>query len=172
MPIFLIRHPALTIASYARVAGRWTPGLSDDVSLQWCKDLYLWYTSHEGTTASPIILDADDILTSPATLYKIADLTGLDRDQIVFSWDLDDEEEKKAWHPVKLKMTKSLANSTGIVTKGKLGSELNVENEIEKWRKEFRELGESVPEVMETMLRKEMVIYEFLRERRLKVDDV
>ena len=63
-------------------------------------------------------------------------------------------------------MTETLRESKGVI-KEKTPRELDVEAEVEKWKEEF---GEEVSEFLQAVVRETIGDYEYLRDRRLKVD--
>lgn len=164
-PIFVIRHPALAIPSYVRVVGKWDVGVRAEATQKYSKQLYDWFSSRRRPSNSEILLiDSDDVLTNPTILQKVCQATGLDSNEITYSWNVATEEDKKAMLPIALKMEKNLHDSTGIV-EGTLGRDINITDEVNKWKTEF---GNETAIGMAEMLERELVYYTYLTEKRLR----
>ena len=128
----------------------------------------------------PIILDAYDVMHSPKTVLRFCEMTGLDKSLVQFEW--GEKDEQSAWEKgggektgtwegelvdqAARMMTETLRASKGVM-KEKTPKEVNVEAEVEKWKTEF---GGEVAEFLEAAVRETVGDYEYLRERRLKVD--
>lgn len=94
-PTFLIGHPASTIPSLFRAIRH--EGFDRAVkelepverSLYWQRKLLEFYEESykEGGIDKPIVLDADDMMTSQELMLKYAKVAGLDPEKLRFSWE-------------------------------------------------------------------------------------
>ncbi|KAK4141551.1 uncharacterized protein C8A04DRAFT_14036 [Dichotomopilus funicola] len=183
-PTFLIRHPALVIPSLYRSRANQASVDSDQVpqlpllpetTMKWTRSLYEFYRAHFASSPPPegeenrwpIVLDADDIMTSPALVQKYASLTGLDPERLRFNWQKASAEEMEKLNPMHRAMVGSIMGSEKVDLSKVAGEELDIAAEAEKWRVEF---GEEVGRRMEGEVRGMMGDYEVLRAARLRVD--
>lgn len=94
-PVFTIRDPRLVVASGSRLlAGPMgfsinTPTLSS-VSPFWSRTLYDWFVSHG---IKPLIVDADDYMTSSEFVRKLCREAGLNEDEAWLQWDAGTKKE-------------------------------------------------------------------------------
>ncbi|KAI1322744.1 hypothetical protein F5Y16DRAFT_385721 [Xylariaceae sp. FL0255] len=181
-PTFLIRHPIMQLPSLIRAvhakemadlkfAASTTPK-DVEMSSKWIRSLYDFYASQKSTSTSngksnsfPIILDADDVMLYPALVEKYADIVGLDREKLRFSWKKATEEEMEKLDPQARHMLKSLNASDGV-DPSKLAANYNLDDEAKKWRVEF---GEARGANLEKLVREALPDYEYMRERRLRL---
>lgn len=185
MPIFLIRHPALAFPSFYRVhlereggedpyggKDRW---LSIFMTLHWSRRLYDWYTTlysnetehtsdPQETATWPIILDADDIISEPRIVERLAGIIGMDVTQLKFSWAPATAEEIEKLSPLARRMLSTLSASDGIQEHNS-AAHIDIDEETKKWREEF---GESKGQKLEEWVRAAMPDYEFLKDRRMR----
>ncbi|MEM7459035.1 MAG: HAD family hydrolase [Pseudomonadota bacterium] len=93
--VFLIRHPARVIASYARKM----PDVSlEAIGFPQQLDLFEHAERLEGST--PLVIDSDDILRDPeAALKLLCDGLGLNWDAQMLSWSAGRKTEDGAWAP-------------------------------------------------------------------------
>ncbi|KXJ88405.1 hypothetical protein Micbo1qcDRAFT_185026 [Microdochium bolleyi] len=189
-PTFLIRHPALMLPSYYRTCpdhikmataaaaaaavpaggpSKKKKGEPSDLemSMKWIRALYDFYAdyfSQQGRGA-PVVLDADDIMQSPSQLVpRYAELVGMDPGKVQLSWERASERAIKGLLPNERRMLDTILASSGVDA-SKVAGDVDVEVEVEKWRKEF---GDGRAQKLETWVRAAMPDYEFLRERRMK----
>ncbi|KAJ4130520.1 hypothetical protein NW754_009571 [Fusarium falciforme] len=147
-PTFLIRHPALSLASMYRAARSDVLGRTDkepsiiERSSTWSRSLFDFYEAeHDNGGERPLVLDADDMMTSPELMLKYARLTGLDPDKLRFS-------------------------ASDSVNLNKVASNLDVAEKAAKWRAEF---GDEDGSKLESWVRAAMPDYEYMRSKRLKI---
>ncbi|KAJ1328219.1 hypothetical protein MN608_07555 [Microdochium nivale] len=191
-PTFLIRHPALILPSYYRTcldhikmaaaaAAVATPppasGLPKkkgeptdlEMSMKWIRTLYEFYAeyfSQQGRTA-PMVLDADDIMKCPSRLVpRYAELVGLDPHKVQLSWERASEKSIKGLLPNERRMLDAILASSGVDA-SKVAGDVDIDLEVEKWRKEF---GEARAQKLKTWVKAAMPDYEFLRERRMQAE--
>jgi hypothetical protein len=148
-PIFQIRHPALMFPSMLRAQARvmedtntQNPRLTISLTLRPSRDLYDWYVQNEDRTGrKPRIIEADDIMNNPAAVRQLCLETGLDPDAVQYEW-----EERTVENPVMASFLTTINASKGIV-QGLDSSNLDIEAEKVKWKKEFGEqTGEELAE--------------------------
>lgn len=172
-PTFLIRHPAMVITSMYRAAihagfNRESnePHVSERTYF-WTRSLYDFYASSRDTSSPfPIVLDADDMMTSPALMTKYAKTVGFDPDQLRFQWDKVSAEALAEMSQIRRHMQSSLHASDGI-NMSKVAGDIDIAKEAVEWRKEF---GEEGGRNLEGWVRAAMPDYEYLREKRFRLD--
>jgi len=182
LPTFLIRHPIAVFLSYYRV---FHSRRNDDaeemkevqgqirrrMTLKWTRDLYDWYMSiwvrlgPENCQQSSILLDAEDVLTSPELMQKYCQLVGLDGSKLQFSWDPLSQDEVSKYMPVWQRMRETLFALSGIRT-DKLAANLNFETDLAKWKEEF---GDEKGLYLRDLVVAAMPGYEYLRSKRLSL---
>jgi hypothetical protein len=182
LPTFLIRHPMVVFRSYYRLFYSRRNGnaeemqevqgqLSRCMTLTWTRHLYDWYMSiwvrlgPENCQQSPIILDADDVLTSPELMQKYCQLVGLDESKLQFSWEPLSPDDVSKHEPGRQRMRKTLFASSEIRT-DKVAANLDLETEVVKWKKEF---GEEQGLYLQGLVAAAMPDYEYLRNKRLSL---
>lgn len=173
-PIILIRHPALVMPSYIRVCSdSGADALANNrATLSLSRILFDWYRemAKSGTrekAPEPIVVDAADFMTSPALLRRLCAITGLDPDKIAFDWDAASAEILSSETELRKTFLKTMFSSTRVRAE-RAGTDINVQNEVQKWRAEF---PKDVSEWMENKLPEEMEHYEYLKAHRLLPDD-
>lgn len=165
MPSFIIRHPALMIASNFRAF----PDLrkQDDPDYEVHKDTEAlmqcnWHWSRQlfdlydqnivrpseskgrecrewGGVNWPIVLEADDIMLCPDVVRRYAKLCRLDESKLRFSWDSAPEEVTKNQNRRMNRMRDTIQASTGVM-KSKISEGIDIDTEAMKWKKEFGEV--------------------------------
>ena len=188
--VFLIRHPALMFPSYHRAMMKmglqsmpldWMERVMTlNTTLRWTRMLYDW-SLEQGHT--PYLLDAHDVITNPMVLVRFCELTGLDAVKLRFEWDekrdppspantnnsssttLSYERRNLAREEI---MLSTLLNSSGVISE-KAPENIDVAAELHKWKDEF---GDEVAMMIDRAVQESMPHYEYLKERRLRVDDM
>lgn len=130
--------------------------------LGWQREMYDWFVAH-GIT--PIVVDAEDYMSSPEYVRLVATKLGLSPEHCVFKWEKTAAEEQEKMHPMYVKLQQTLLNSEGMV-EGKVIREVDVEVEEGKWREEW---GSEVAGLLRETTEVGMGHYEYLRERRLRL---
>lgn len=93
--VFLVRHPARVLASYAK---KMTTVSMD--ALGFAQQLELFNLVHETTGEIPIVIDSDDILKDPRTaLQSLCEQLGIEFDDAMLSWAPGSRAEDGAWAP-------------------------------------------------------------------------
>lgn len=179
-PVFLIRHPALTIPSLFRAYGDIGP-IDDSAceaaemrvktTFRFSRQLFDWYvgrfeqpSKQEGFR--PIVIDAVDAINDQQLVRKFAEMVGLDTNRLIFNWSkVSQQDGGKIGDVVSERMRSTIDSSTGII-KTKAPQDLDISAEANAWRDEF---GQEHAQLIETWVREAMPDYEYLRSRRLQV---
>lgn len=99
IPVFLIRHPALTFESWYKVESRVAPidpldkSWAFSISFHYTRDLYDWYmaryeakkASGEPDSPCPMVIDADDVLEGES-LARLCEACQMDPSLIEREW--------------------------------------------------------------------------------------
>ncbi|KAI0197991.1 hypothetical protein F4808DRAFT_437313 [Astrocystis sublimbata] len=176
-PTILLRHPAMMFPSLFRtaqldmkVAGRGRSQLEPfevEATLKFARTMYEFHAERFGKDSQwPVILDADDVISSPELVMKYAKIVGLDPEKIRFSWDKLSEEKISKMDTGEQVMLSSINASTGV-DKSKLAGNVDIAAEVAKWKEEF---GEEKGSKLERWVRGAMPDYEYLRSKRLTLD--
>ena len=179
----LVRHPALAYPSHFRAAKDTTwskeENLEDDggfelqCSLRLTRKLYDFYDEKFGRMKKqyggvdwPVVLTGDVVMTEPETVRRFAALARLNMDKLRFQWDPASKERMERTTERGKRMYSTLFASTGI-DRSKAADSIDIEVEVEKWRKEF---GDHAASKMEGWVRAAMPDYEYLKARRLRAE--
>ena len=168
VPIFTLRDPRLVVPSAYRVLQ--AMGLSHGAGRNnylmvtchiWNRVLYDYYVSHG---VKPIVVAADDYMTSEDFVRHICSQVGLDPAKAYLSWPALTQEEREKTHPKYYASQKTMLNSSGInphlaARNTDFGEQQN------EWEREFGEDLSLVNEMVELT----MPHYNYLYERRLKM---
>ncbi|OBS24678.1 hypothetical protein FPOA_05218 [Fusarium poae] len=174
-PTFLIRHPALMISSLYRTCqgpmdfnGIHRPKqepCTAELSMRWHRTLYQFFAEHfANDSVWPIVLDADDIMTSPQLVSKYAKLAGLDDSKVIRSWDKAGDQEVNKMSTVEQRMLSSI-NASTTIDNSKIAGNVDIDKEVAKWTKEF---GEGEAKKLEKWVRDVMPDYEFMHSKRMR----
>ncbi|KAJ4247464.1 hypothetical protein NW762_013139 [Fusarium torreyae] len=171
-PTFLIRHPALSLASMFRAARSEALGRPDkepssvERSAFWIRSLFDFYQAQGGNGGEhPLVLDADDMMISPELMLKYARVAGLNPDKLRFSWEKASEEALSTMNARSRMMLSSL-NDSDKVDLSKVAGDIDISEEAVKWRKEF---GDENGDKLESWVREAMPDYEYMRSKRLTI---
>ncbi|KAF2652409.1 hypothetical protein K491DRAFT_695642 [Lophiostoma macrostomum CBS 122681] len=177
-PTFLIRNPLLTFPSLLRTsidnegletvlkAAESGAGFNTyrwECTFHWSRLLYEFYTANG--VGAPIILDADD-LANEDLMKRYAVAVGLDPQALRWEWAKAGEKDVEGLRVFERRMKDTILGSSGIV-KEKMGGTktLALEEEVQRWKKEF---GELLAGRLEGLVRDAWRDYEWLKERRFK----
>lgn len=159
IPIFTIRHPALTSPAVYRALNDFEGSISTYnirfVSQIWQRELYDWYVGH-GIT--PLVVEAEDYMSSPEFVRHLAKQAGLSPENCVFEWEAATPEEIERMNPEYVKVQQTLVKSTGLVS-GKVRRDVVVKDEMEKWEAMFGVQGANY---VKDMVNASMAHYEYL----------
>lgn len=144
----------------------------------WQRSLYGWFVANE---VQPVVVDADDYMTSESFVRHLTASIGLDPERAIVRWekvrfsgptlltlfDADkeqmSEEAKENMHRMLIQIQATLVGSEGIKPE-RAGRNLDLEAERRKWEEEFD--ADEVKMIRE-LVDVAMPEYEYLRERRL-----
>ncbi|KAJ3534741.1 hypothetical protein NM208_g7415 [Fusarium decemcellulare] len=141
------------------------PSLVERSSI-WARTLFDFYEAeHDHGGERPLVLDADDMMTSPELMTKYARLAGLDPDKLRFSWEMASQEALSNMSAMARMMLSSL-NASDKVNLDKVAGDLDIAEEAVKWRAEF---GDEGGNKLESWVRAAMPDYEYMRSKRLEI---
>ncbi|KAM0192399.1 hypothetical protein ACHAPI_008346 [Fusarium lateritium] len=168
-PLFLIRHPALSLPSLYRATRSdefqresKEPSVMERSSI-WIRSLFDFYEAHQREGEPPLVLDADDMMTSPELMIKYVTLAGLDPDKLRFTWEKATPEAISKQTIIAQRMLSSL-NDSDKVNLDKVGGDIDLDTEAQKWRAEF---GDNDASKLESWVRAAMPDYEYMRSKRV-----
>lgn len=175
-PVFLIRHPALSIVSQLRadfdkdVPAELTTRQMDSLKLRTFATLaramfefyYPDYDTARSTGPAPIIVDADDVMTPDSPVVKkLCQRLGLDPSKVAKEWPIATAEKIAAEKDdFQRRMTARLDFSTSIIP-----SRTSTNIDTQKWREEW---GEKVSAALGKAVKEMMPDYLFMWQQRLQ----
>lgn len=167
IPVITIRNPILYVPSNHRAVNRLYTGATrcnslSNSNLASSRDLYNYYKSHG---IEPIVVDADDYMTSETFVKHLTSKIGLDPEKAVTSWPKCSEKEKQAMHPMLLAVQSTLVNSEGL-RGDRAAKNIDLAAEMEKWKEEF---GNEEVDLLEELVEIARPHYEYLWDRRLRL---
>ncbi|KAK8099911.1 hypothetical protein PG999_010285 [Apiospora kogelbergensis] len=140
VPVLTIRDPRMTVPSAYRVLGAMglahgsgRPNFLTSTSTLWTRRLYEAYLSRG---IEPVVVDADDLMTSPEFARRLCARLGLDPDLACLSWPETSAEEKAKLHPLEYASQKFLIDSVGVDA-SRAGKSRDLEAEVQGWPAEF-----------------------------------
>jgi hypothetical protein len=133
------------------------------ISLKWSRRLYDMYREWG---ISPIVIDAEDVISSPEMIRRYCELLQMDPEKLRFEWDAVKGEEWDRLDDESKKMRSTLYRSSGV-EKSK-ARDVDMREEVGKWKEEF---GEEAAKCIERMVEEAMSDYEYLRGMRLRCDE-
>jgi hypothetical protein len=167
-PVCLFRHPAPLFESYYRAAVRGGLRISIhdedfpvNTSLRWIRLLHDWYSSIGDV---PVTIEADDLMNEDSVLPKFCKALGLDPKYLQTQWDKIPEEKKARQGIMVTSFQQTMQNSTGVIRSKRRDTEINNDQERERWASEF---GEEVATVLYRAVEDAMPDYRYLRSKRL-----
>jgi hypothetical protein len=172
IPLISIRDPRLTVPSAYRVlermnlphAGSRAFFLTTTCNV-WNCVLYNFYESHG---IQPVVVDADDYMTSETFVRSLFVKLNLDPSKVRFEWDAATAEQKeKEIHPMQYASQNTLYESSGVIA-GRAARNSDFADAEVKWREEF---GDDAG-LVEEMVALAMPHYRYLHERRWIAGDV
>lgn len=172
IPLISIRDPRLCVPSAYRVLERMNlpHGGSRAFFLTttcnvWNCVLYNFYKSHG---IEPVVVDADDYMTSETFVRSLCVRLGLDPSKVQFEWDAASSEQKeKEIHPMQYASQNTLYESSGVIA-GKAAKDFDFTDVSVKWKEEF---GDDAG-LIEEMVGLAMPHYQYLHERRWSAEAV
>ncbi|KAF7194573.1 hypothetical protein HII31_04079 [Pseudocercospora fuligena] len=164
VPILTIRNPRLSVPSAYRVLNRMglphgsgRPNFLISTATFWNRLLYEYYTANG---IQPLVIDADDVITSRDFSRQLCSKLGLDPELAHFQWERGDKEK---YHPMEYASQTTLIESSGI-DQSKAAKNLDLDELEKKWDEEFGEDASLIREAVAAA----MPDYEWLFERKLK----
>ena len=166
IPLISIRDPRLCVPSAYRVLERMNLPHAGSRSFflvttcnVWNCVLYNFYKAHG---IDPVVVDADDYMTSEAFVQSLCVRLGLDPSQVRFEWDAATSEQKeKEIHPMQYASQNTLYESSGVIAERAAKNSDLVDASV-KWKNEF---GDDAG-LVEEMVALAMPHYQYLYERR------
>lgn len=168
VPILTFRHPA-RLMPHGFIALRDGEHNPDDfnfkfvANLRWQRAMYAWY---EANGISPIVVDADDYMSSPEFVKKLCAEAGLDPEAAIFKWERTPEEVRSQFPPPARFLLKTLWDSEGLRPELAKKDTPDIEVEVEKWKRDF---GDETAQLIREVVEASMDDYEYLNEKRLKL---
>lgn len=168
LPLFTIRHPVLCVPSTiksirdTKTGGASVPAYKIGTNLSFARQLYDWYMSKG---IEPIVVDADDYMTSEHFCRGLAKRLGLNPEQVAVTWEPTPEEQQDQMHPVLRAIQKTLIDSKGLVP-GRAAKNIDLKEEEARWKDDFPQ--EEV-DLMHELVQRMSPDYEYLKERRFLV---
>lgn len=168
VPLFTIRHPILCVPSTiksirdTKSGGASVPAYKIGTDLSFARELYDWYMSKG---IEPVVVDADDYMTSEHFCRGLAKRLGLDPEQVAVAWEPTPEEQQAQMHPVLRAIQKTLIDSKGLVS-GRAAKNINLDEEEARWKDDF---PPEVVNLMHDLIQRMSPDYEYLKERRFVV---
>ena len=129
------------------------------------------YNFYRSNGIEPVVVDADDYMTSEAFVRSLSVRLGLDPSMVRFEWDAATSQQKeKEIHPMQYASQNTLYESSGLVA-GRAAKNSDFTDMLVKWKEEF---GDDAG-LVEDMVALAMPHYQYLYERRWsagKVDEM
>lgn len=166
VPILTIRHPVLVVPSAFRAMRtviqttdfRNMLVITNPIWARW------WYDFYETRGIQPIVVDADDYMTSEAFVRYLCEAIGLHGDEAVLEWSTSTTEESEKLTKEHAAVQTTLLRSNGM-NKDRAGSNIDFAEERRKWTEEFR--ADEVETIRE-LIRLAEPHYHYLYSRRLR----
>lgn len=165
IPLFTIRHPILCVPSTiksirdTKTGGASLPAYKIGTTLIYARKLYDWYVSKG---IEPVVVDADDYMTSEDFSKGLAKRLGLDPDQVAVTWAPTPEEQQTQMHPTLRAIQKTLIDSQGLVP-GRAAKNVDLREVEARWKDEFTQ--EEI-ELIHELIQRMSPDYEYLQARR------
>ncbi|KAK1225434.1 hypothetical protein PQX77_011625 [Marasmius sp. AFHP31] len=143
-PVFIIRHPARTIASFSRAATGFGATIFDEDSMmetqyKWLRMVYdcykALYESQGSNDVAPVVIDGDKLINdTESQMSKLCSILGIDSSKIQYSWDAADKFDSKLAE----KFIGTIGRSTGVIRQKDYRTPV-LEEEAENWAGEWDE---------------------------------
>lgn len=173
IPVFLIRHPALTFESWYKVESRVAPidpldkSWAFSISFHYTRDLYDWYmaryeakkASGEPDSPCPMVIDADDVLEGES-LARLCEACQMDPSLIEREWHSTDVSALNVRHQSYLG---DFLRSTSV-DRSKTSHGLTLESKRKQWEEQY---GMEVTNALMSHVMNAMEDYDFLRSRAI-----
>ncbi|KAL8659860.1 MAG: hypothetical protein Q9226_000225 [Calogaya cf. arnoldii] len=178
-PIIQIRHPAISVPSFYRAIISVSPERDvysqkffSGANFAWPRITFDWFCEHvypqrketlRGHSSWPLVVDGDDLLNeNERVITAICSLANLDTKGILKEWNPINEDIQQKQPDEVRRFLSTLQASNGIIKSGLKGEDIVVEEEAEKWVKEFGpEIANRLKEVVEAMMDDYMYLAQF-----------
>jgi hypothetical protein len=176
-PVVLIRNPILVYPSWLRAMG--TPYLDLDsnfaratTTLRHQRRIVDWYRS-QSDACPVVVLDADDVIERPEVMKKLCDITGMNRDELMFEWapasnlaaDWEPQPDKaKAAEVEQFKRFTSTISASSSILSHKTSAGISLDGKEKEWVQEF---GQDIAAALRLRVVESWPDYEYLRSLRL-----
>ena len=166
IPLISIRDPRLCVPSAYRVLERMNLPHAGSRSFFLVTTCNVWncvlYNYYKANGIDPVVVDADDYMTSEAFVQSLCVRLGLDPSQVRFEWDAATSEQKEIEiHPMQYASQNTLYESSGVIAERAAKNSDLVDASV-KWKNEF---GDDAG-LVEEMVALAMPHYQYLYERR------
>lgn len=166
VPILTIRNPRLVVPSAHRamrtiIKGGGRANLLVVTNQIWCRLLYDYFSANG---IEPLVIDADDYMTSRDFVRGLCKRAGLNPEEAVFSWSQSTEDQKKQLPQAHVEIQSTLMNSGGM-NPGRAAKNLDLEAEEKNWEEEFG----TDANLIQDLIRLAMPHYDYLYGRRLVI---
>jgi len=166
IPLISIRDPRLCVPSAYRVLERMNLPHAGSRSFFLVTTCNVWncvlYNYYKANGIDPVVVDADDYMTSEAFVQSLCVRLGLDPSQVRFEWDAATSEQKeKEIHPMQYASQNTLYESSGVIAERAAKNSDLVDAQV-KWKNEF---GDDAG-LVEEMVALAMPHYQYLYEKR------
>lgn len=128
----------------------------------WGRFLYDFY---ENNKIRPLVIDADDYMTSETFVREICNQTGLNPDAATFSWPTATQEQQEKLAKPFAAVQTTLMGSNGA-NPGRAARNVDLEAAEAKWEEEF---GAEVAREIRELIQLAQPHFEYLYERRLRI---
>ena len=180
-PIIQIRHPAIFVPSYYRAITSVYPqtdvdshSFATNATFAWSRMTFDWFCEHvyprrkntpRGHDSWPLVVDGEDLLNeNERVISAICSLANLDVKGIVAEWDPVSEETRQKQSEDVQRFLSTLQASSGIIKSGRRAEDIVIEDEAEKWVKEF---GPEIGKKLKTSVEAAMDDYLYLAQFRI-----
>lgn len=169
VPLFTIRNPVLCVPSTiksirdTKTGGASLPAYNIGTNLGFARELHDWYKSNG---IEPVVVDADDYMTSEHFSRRLAQRIGLDPGQVTVAWEPTPAEQQAQMHPVLRAIQKTLIDSKGLVPR-RAAKNINLEEEEARWKDDF---SQGAVDLIHELIQRMSPDYEYLYQRRFVVE--
>lgn len=168
VPVITIRHPAMVVPSAykailpAVIRGGGRANMLIITCHVWGRMLYNFYEAHG---IQPLVIDADDYMTSEDFVRGFCKRAGLDPDEALFSWPTaTEEQQQKLAKPFAAVQTTLMGSQAA--NPGRAAKNVDLAAEEAKWEEEF---GVDTSREIRELIELAMPHFEYLFERRLRI---
>ncbi|PHH68682.1 hypothetical protein CDD82_349 [Ophiocordyceps australis] len=164
-PIFLVRHPLLTVESWYKAESRVRRIKIQDAewicqtTYRYIRQLYDWYTARAEATRRPIVIDADSVIAGGSAMGTLCDECGMDVDKIAYEWEA--RPIAGGASPRTRSFLQGIRESTAV-DGTRTARDVDAGKRVEEWKTEF---GEGVAEGLRGLVERAMADYEYMKRR-------